>query len=580
METEFALSLGTQRWTLPAESDTITIGRASNADIRLQADDQISRIHARLGRTGTTWTLYDESRNGTGLNGRRLAAPTPLTEGDRIHIGRSVLTFHETPVQAPAEPAPSPAASAPGPAASAPAAMPPTAAAPPPAHFGTPSPATPPPPAAPVPENPSPFIPADLTSPRQTPPADANRPSPFAPVSEPGYFTPADPEPDARPFTPTDPESEAGRFTPADHASDAGPFTPADHASESGPFAADEAEGSPFGSAGSGSLDNAAPPPAPPDIPRREDAPGNFPLFPDEPSYEGTDEDAPWAAYPSDNSELANPPWDQGNSPAAQPSWNESASWPDTSRAHQADRLPPTDRVGSDDDGSEEVGTVRLLRVLLIAGAVIVLGLVINLIVTFLADGPGGALRWFVPPAIALVLAMIIALLDAAAPKGRAAGRLDVSIVVAIVVVLVGVGVGGFALTAGAEYVGGYLTGNESGEARLIKPVAKTVDGLTVTVQNVTYTSHFTRVDLLVKNTGKQAVRLPLKGNATFSGGEGNGLRADAARSQWPGSIPAGGSEHGTITFTGHLPDATTAAALTLKSGDTDVAVSGIVLTK
>ena len=337
-------------------------------------------------------------------------------------------------------------------------------------------------------------------------------------------------------------------------------------------------EGSPFGSAGSGSLDNAAPPPAPPDVPRREDAPGNFPLFPDEPSYEGTDEDAPWAAYPSDNPEPASSPWD--NSPAAQPSWNESASWPDTSRAHQPDRLPPTDRVGSDDDGSEEVGTVRLLRVLLIAGAVIVLGLLINLIVTFLADGPGGALRWFVPPAIALVLAMIIALLDAAAPKGRAAGRLDVSIVVAIVVVLVGVGVGGFALTAGAEYVGGYLTGNESGEARLIKPVAKTVDGLTVTVQNVTYTSHFTRVDLLVKNTGKQAVSLPLKGNATFTGAEGNALRADTSRSQWPGSIPAGGSEHGTITFTGHLPDATTAAALTLKSGDTDVAVTGIVLTK
>ena len=113
METEFALSLGTERWTLPAESDTITIGRASNADIRLQADDQISRIHARLGRTGTTWTLYDESRNGTGLNGRRLAAPTALTEGDRIHIGRSVLTFHETPVQAPTEPAPSPAESSP-----------------------------------------------------------------------------------------------------------------------------------------------------------------------------------------------------------------------------------------------------------------------------------------------------------------------------------------------------------------------------------------------------------------------------------------------------------------------------------
>ena len=74
METEFAVSLGSQRWTLPADSDTITIGRGSNADIRLPSDDQISRIHARLNRSGTTWTLVDESRNGTALNGRCLRA--------------------------------------------------------------------------------------------------------------------------------------------------------------------------------------------------------------------------------------------------------------------------------------------------------------------------------------------------------------------------------------------------------------------------------------------------------------------------------------------------------------------------
>jgi hypothetical protein len=526
VETEFALSLGPERWTLPAESDTITIGRASNADIRLQADDQISRIHARLGRTGTTWTLYDESRNGTGLNGRRLAAPTVLTDNDRIHIGRSVLTFHET--------------AAAGPAASEPAPPPTSAPVPPP------------------PEDPAPFIPADLTSPRPapTPPVDAGPPSPFTP-----------PEPDPTPFTP--PEPDPTQFSPDEP--EPAPFTPDEP--EPAPFTPDEPEPSPFASAGSESLDTPAPP-APPDIPRRTDAPGNFPLFPDEPSYPSTGEDAPWAAYPSaDNPEPARSPWDLNNPPAAQidpqPHWNESASWPDTSRAPQPDRRLPAD------DGSDEVGTVRLLRVLLIAGAVIVLGLVINLIITFLADGPGGALRWFVPPAIALVVAMIIALLDASAPIGRAPSRLDVSVVIAIIVVLVGVGVGGFALTAGVEYVGGYLTGNEAGEDRLIKPVATTGAGVTVTVQNVTYTSHFTRVEVTVKNSGKQAVKLPLDGSATFTGAEGNALRADAGRSQWPDSIPAGGSERGTITFKGRLPEATTAAVLTLKSG---ISVSRITL--
>lgn len=117
------LSLGEQQWTLQAGTDTFTIGRASNADIRLQADDQISRIHARLSRDGGTWTLHDESRNGTGLNGRRITGPTPLTTGDRIHIGRSVLTFTKSPAQPEAEapqppeptPTPFPAAATPEP---------------------------------------------------------------------------------------------------------------------------------------------------------------------------------------------------------------------------------------------------------------------------------------------------------------------------------------------------------------------------------------------------------------------------------------------------------------------------------
>jgi len=226
----------------------------------------------------------------------------------------------------------------------------------------------------------------------------------------------------------------------------------------------------------------------------------------------------------------------------------------------------------------DEVGQVRLGRVLAVAGALLALGLLINLVVTLMADGPGGALRWLVPPAIALITAMVVALMDAASSQPRPSGRLTVSAVVAIVVVLVGVGVGGFALTAGAEYAAGYLTGKESGEDRLVKPVGKTVDNLAVTVENVTYTSHFTRVQLLVKNTGDQSVTVPLDGNATFTGPEGNAIRADDFRSQWPGKFPAGATEHGTITFKGHLPDNLTTATLTLKSGDTTVAVGSIAL--
>ena len=202
----------------------------------------------------------------------------------------------------------------------------------------------------------------------------------------------------------------------------------------------------------------------------------------------------------------------------------------------------------------------------------ILLGIIVNLIVTFLADGPDGALRWLVPPGIALVVAMVLALLDAATPTARRRGRLDVSVLVAIAVVLAGVGVGGFALTAGAEYVGGYLTGNESGEDRLIKPVAKAGSGITMTVENVTYTSHFTRVEVKLTSTAKEAVKIPIDGT-TFTAADGTVLRADPGKSSWPSRIAAGGTEHGTITFKGHLPDSADAAVLTFKSGSTTFAV-------
>jgi hypothetical protein len=319
-----------------------------------------------------------------------------------------------------------------------------------------------------------------------------------------------------------------------------------------------------------------------------------------------------WAAYPlADHLEHGRSPWENaaGQIDQSESNWNESASWPDTTRSSPPDRrlpgdartskkragklrTPPdaSDRRGSGRSASDrgashggagevEVGKVRLLRILAVGGGLIAIGIVLNLIATFFADGPGSALRWLVPPMIALVAAMALAVRDAVGPKDRAPTRLDVSIIVGIVAVLLGVGIGGFALTAGAEYVGGYLSGNESGEDRLIKPVANTTSGLTVTVDNVTYTSHFTRVELTVANAGTQAVKLPLDSSTTFTGAEGQALHADDGRSEWPGNFPTKRSEHGTILFKGRLPDAATTATLTLKSASTTFTVPRILLT-
>jgi hypothetical protein len=352
------------------------------------------------------------------------------------------------------------------------------------------------------------------------------------------------------------------------------------------------------------------------------------------PGFEGGRSDGgTWAAYPSaDNPEPVRSPWEiSAQIDHSEPNWNESDGWPaapdrrtgtdrrtgdrraPTDRRTSADRRTPADQrtpadrraapdraapdsTGSDRraagttrlpndrrtadlDGEGAVGTVRLPRLLMVAGAIIVVGLIANLIATFLSAGPSGDLRWLVPPGIALVVAMVLALLDAAAPKHHHPGRFDVSVLIAIAVVLVGIGVGGFAVTAGAEYVAGYLTGNESGADRLVKPVSKAGSGITMTVENVTYTSHFTRIEVLVANSGKEAFSIPIDGT-TFTAADGTALHADSGKSAWPSRIAAGGSEHGTVTFKGRLPDSATAAVLTFKSGSTSFAVNGIQLSK
>jgi pSer/pThr/pTyr-binding forkhead associated (FHA) protein len=84
-----------RRWPLPSERMAVTIGRASSADVCLNGDIRVSRVHAVLERVGGLWTIVDDglSRNGTFLNGRRLMHRVRLRDRDKIRIGETVLIF-------------------------------------------------------------------------------------------------------------------------------------------------------------------------------------------------------------------------------------------------------------------------------------------------------------------------------------------------------------------------------------------------------------------------------------------------------------------------------------------------------
>lgn len=69
------------------------IGR-SHTNILIIADAFASNHHALILWRDELWWLEDlESHNGTFLNEQRITQPVPLTSGDRIRIGATVLRF-------------------------------------------------------------------------------------------------------------------------------------------------------------------------------------------------------------------------------------------------------------------------------------------------------------------------------------------------------------------------------------------------------------------------------------------------------------------------------------------------------
>jgi hypothetical protein len=74
---------------------TMVVGRSREADVVVD-DPNISRKHAAVHRSGSSWVIEDlGSTNGVLVNGRRIGAAQPLNPGDRIELGTSVLTYEE-----------------------------------------------------------------------------------------------------------------------------------------------------------------------------------------------------------------------------------------------------------------------------------------------------------------------------------------------------------------------------------------------------------------------------------------------------------------------------------------------------
>jgi len=75
----------------------LTLGRSSTNDVPL-GDRTLSRVHARIEGVldGGPIRLVDlGSRNGTSLNGSRITEPAPLSAGDRIQLGETLVEIVE-----------------------------------------------------------------------------------------------------------------------------------------------------------------------------------------------------------------------------------------------------------------------------------------------------------------------------------------------------------------------------------------------------------------------------------------------------------------------------------------------------
>jgi hypothetical protein len=80
---------------LDAARTPITVGRGAEVDVPLDADEQVSRLHAELERIGGEWTVSDDglSRNGSFVNGERVSGRRRLGDRDELRFGATIVVF-------------------------------------------------------------------------------------------------------------------------------------------------------------------------------------------------------------------------------------------------------------------------------------------------------------------------------------------------------------------------------------------------------------------------------------------------------------------------------------------------------
>ena len=80
---------------VPLAGQQMTVGRREDHDIPLVWDMQVSRLHAQIERIKGDWCLVDDglSRNGSFVNGERIAGKRRLADGDRICCGSTAMIY-------------------------------------------------------------------------------------------------------------------------------------------------------------------------------------------------------------------------------------------------------------------------------------------------------------------------------------------------------------------------------------------------------------------------------------------------------------------------------------------------------
>jgi hypothetical protein len=76
----------------------VSVGRGKSADLVLDWDEEVSRLHARFERIKDDWTVVDDglSRNGTFVNGERLSGRRRLEDGDSLRFGATTMIFRSS----------------------------------------------------------------------------------------------------------------------------------------------------------------------------------------------------------------------------------------------------------------------------------------------------------------------------------------------------------------------------------------------------------------------------------------------------------------------------------------------------